>query len=333
MKALIISLFLGATILNAQILQVEQLFNRKLVKVKKEPLGVLKSFYGSTTLDETKIYDIVSRFDGYITNLYANETYKNIKKGKTLFTIYSDEISSIQQELQLAKKFNKNLVSSSVEKLKALDVNSNLINKIQNSKKIYKDIPFYSPMNSIILEKNINDGSYVKKGKLLLRLASLDKLWFIAKVYQKDLAFIKKDLEATIKIDGIDSPIKSTVDFIYPTIDMKTKSVDVRFILENKDLKLLPNMFAKVELNTMSRERLTLPKTAVLSKGDKYYVFKPISKKEFEPVKVEAKRIASNKYEIFNGLNEGDTVINNALFLLDSDAITNNLYESDDDNW
>lgn len=333
MKALITTLFLGVAILNAQILQVEQLFNRKLVKVQKEPLGVLKSFYGTTTLDETKIYDVVSRFDGYITNLYANETFKNVEKGKTLFTVYSDEILSIQQELQLAKKFNKSLVDSSVEKLKALDVNSYLIKKIKNSKKLYKDIPFYSPSNSIILEKNINDGSYVKKGKLLLRLASLDKLWFIAKVYQKDLTFIKKDLEAKIKIDGIDTAIKTKVDFIYPTIDMKTKSVDVRFILENKDLKLLPNMFAKVELKTMTKSRLTLPKTAVLTKGDKYYVFKPISKSEFEPVKVEAKRIASNKYEIFDGLKEGDTVINNALFLLDSDAVTNNLYESDDDDW
>ncbi len=114
---------------------------------------------------------------------------------------------------------------------------------------------------------------------------------------------------------------------------MKTKSVDVRFILENKDLKLLPNMFAKVELKTMTKDRLTLPKTAVLTKGDKYYVFKPISKSEFEPIKIEAKRIASNKYEVFDGLKEGDTVINNALFLLDSDAITNNLYQSDDEDW
>jgi len=333
MKQLIIALLMVSTILNAQILQVEQLFNRKLVKVKKEPLGVLKSFYGTTVLDETKIYDIVSRFDGYITNLYANESFKNVKKGNTLFTIYSDEILSIQQELQVAKKFNKKLVGSFSKKLEALNINSYLIKKMKSSKKIYKDIPFYSPSNAIVLEKNINKGSYVKKGKLLLRLASLDKLWFIAKVYQKDLAFIKKDSVAQIKIDGILNPIKSKVDFIYPNVDLKTKSVDVRFILENKDLKLFPNMFAKVAIKTMTRERLTLPKSAVLKKGDKYYVFKPISKKEFEPVQIEAKKVSSKTYEIYSGIEEGDEVISNALFLLDSDAITNSLYESDDDDW
>lgn len=333
MKRILIALFMVATIVNAQILQVEQLFNRKLVKVKKEPLGVLKSFYGTTTLDEKKIYDIVSRFDGYITNLYANESFKYLKKNEKLFTIYSDEVLSIQQELQLAKKFNKSLVNSSIEKLKALNVDKKVLRKIKGSTKLLKDIPVYSPSNSIVLEKNINNGSFVKKGKLLLRLASLDELWFIAKVYQKDLSFIKKDLKAKIKIDGVSSAIESKVDFIYPKLDSKTKSVDVRFIVKNKDLKLLPNMFAKVELKTMTRSRLTLPKTAVLNKGEKKYVFKAISKSEFEAIEIQAKRIASNKYEILSGVQEGEEVISNALFLLDSDAITNNLYESDDDDW
>lgn len=333
MFRVLISLFLVSSISIAQILQVEQLFNRKLVKVQKEPLGILKSFYGHTTFNEEGIYDIVSRFDGYVTNLYANKSFDHVKKGEKLFTVYSDEVLSIQQELQLAKRFNKKLIASSIEKLKALGVEKRVLEKIKKSNKSFKDIPFYSPSNSIILEKNINSGSFVKKGKLLLRVASLDKLWFIAKVYQKDLAFIKEDLKALIKIDGIEKSIKSKVDFIYPNVDLKTKSVDVRFVIDNKDLKLYPNMFAKVELRTMTRNRLTLPKTAVLNKGGKYYVFKPISNKEFEPILIEAKRIASNKYEIFDGVNEGDEVINNALFLLDSDALTNSLYESDNDDW
>lgn len=333
MKTVIVALFMVSTIVNAQILQVEQLFNKKLAKVQKEPLGVLKSFYGTTTVNEGKVYDVVSRFDGYITNLYANETFMKLKKDEKLFTIYSDEVLSIQQELQLAKKFNKSIVNSSIEKLKALNVDRKVLKKLKTTNRVLNDIPVYSPSSSIILEKNINNGSFVKKGNLLLRLASLDELWFIAKVYQKDLSFIKKDLEARIKIDGVDTPIKSKVDFIYPNVDLKTKSVDVRFVIPNKDLKLLPNMFAKVEMKTMTRSRLTLPKTAVLNKGEKKYVFKPVSKSEFEPILVEAKRISSNKYEILSGIEEGEEVISNALFLLDSDAVTNNLYESDDDDW
>ena len=333
MKLILSLLFFGITLLNAQILEVSQVFNTKLVKVKKEQIGEVKSFYGTTALNETKIYDIVTRFDGYITKLYANEQYKTIKKGETLFKIYSDEISSIQQELQIAKRFNKSLVNSNIEKLKSLDINTSSIKKIRNSGKTIKNISFYSPTNSIVLQKNINQGSFAKKGKLLLQLASLDELWFIASIYQKDLAFIKKDMKAKIYIDGISTPIDSTVDMIYPTVDLKTKSVDVRFVIPNKDLKLYPNMFAKVALKKVSKEMLTLPKTAVLSKGDKHYVFQKLSKTEIEPIEVTAKRISSNKYEILNGLKDGQAVINNALFLLDSDAITNGLYSSDDDDW
>ena len=107
----------------------------------------------------------------------------------------------------------------------------------------------------------------------------------------------------------------------------------MRFIIDNKDLKVVPSMFGKVDINVKNDVMLTLPKTAVLKKANDYYVFKPLPNGEFKPMKIDAKRISSNKYEILSGLGQNDEVINNALFLLDSDAITNALYKSDDENW
>ncbi len=332
--ALILLSFLSLTSVNAKIIEVEQLFNKKLVKVKEENVGISKNFYGKTMIDESKVVDIVTRFDGYITKLNANKNYMFIKKDETLFSIYSDKILSIQKEIQISKSINRNLYKSSLSKLSALDINKDEINKIKKSKISLNGISIKSPINAIVIKKNINNSSSVKKGKLLLQLANIDKLWFIAQVYQKDLAFIKKDMKAYIAIDGIEKSVKSKVDFIYPIIDAKTKTIDVRFIVDNKDLKLFPNMFAKVKIKSSKNLILTLPKTAVLTKGANHYVFKVISDKEFEPVKVEAKRLSSNKYQILDGLEKGQTVINNALFLLDSDAVTNALYESDtDDDW
>lgn len=333
MKLIFSALILGFTILNAQILEVEQLFNKKLVKVKKEQIGTLKSFYGRLAFDETKIYDIVSRFDGFVTNLDAKEQYQTLKKGDKLFSLYSDEVLSIQQEIQIAKNLNKQLIKSSVDKLKALDIDDSVIKKIKDSKTVLKDIPFYSPSNSIVLKKEINQGSFVKKGKLLLQLASLDSVWFIASVYQKDLSFIKNKMEAKVFLDGFENPIQTEVDKIYPIVNSDTKSVDVRFVLKNSDLKYFPNMFGKVMLQEKTKEALTLPKTAVLLKGNKKYVFKLLSKTEIEPIEIEAKRVSSNKYEIIEGLSENEEVINNALFLLDSDAVTNGLYSSDNGDW
>lgn len=331
-NVLILILLLGSFI-NAEILDAKQLFNKKITKVKKEEILLSKSFYGITKIDESSTFDIVSRFDGYITNLNANKSYMTIKKGEPLYSIYSSEILSIQNELQISKELNQNIYQSTLLKLDNLDIPKKSQEKIKNGKLNNNGLVVTSPTNGILLQKNINNKSSVSKGTTLLQIASLDKIWFIASVYQEDLAFIKKDKQATIYIDGLNTSFNTKVDFIYPIFDDKNKTVDVRFILDNKELNLLPSMFGKVDIIDKEKQLLTLPKTAVLKKSDSFYVFKYVSNDEFKPVKIEAKRINSNKYEIISGLNENDEVIDNALFLLDSDALTNSLYESDNEDW
>uniref|UniRef100_UPI004048A76F efflux RND transporter periplasmic adaptor subunit n=1 Tax=Aliarcobacter sp. TaxID=2321116 RepID=UPI004048A76F len=329
---LLFALLLG-TVSSAQIIEAKQLFNKKIIKVKKEELNITKSYYGITKIDESSLVDVVSRFDGYITKLDANKRYMSVKKDMPLYFIYSDDILSIQSELEIAKDFNKKIYDSTLLRLDNLAISKSEQEKIKNGKINSNGIIVKSPINGILIEKNINNSSAVKKGTPLLQLASLDKIWFITSIYQSDLAYIKKDMEAQINIDGINQIINSKIDFIYPTFDEKTKTVDVRFVLDNPSLQLVPSMFGKANITVRKDLMLTLPKTAVLKKADSYYVFKPISNSEFEPVKITAKRVASNKYEILSGLEVGDEVINNALFLLDSDAITNALYESDDEDW
>ena len=332
-KILILSTLLLSGFLQAQILDAKQLFNKKITKVVKEEVSINKSFYGVTKIDESSLVDITSRFDGYITKLNANKKYMTIKKGEPLYSVYSQEILSIQNELQVAKNFNQNIYQSTFSRLDNLDISKSEQQKIKDGKMNSNGLVVTSPINGLLMEKNINQSSAITKGNLLLQMASLDKIWFIASVYQSDLEFIKKDNKALITIDGINQKLNSKVDFIYPIFDEKTKTVDVRFILENEDLKLVPSMFGKVDINVKKDVMLTLPKTAVLKKADKFYVFKPLENGEFEPIKMDAKRISSNKYEILSGLNENDEVINNALFLLDSDAVTNALYESDKEDW
>ena len=225
-------------------------------------------------------------------------------------------------------------MNSSVDKLRYLDINKKEIEKISKNQVGLDGINFYSPSNGIILNKSINENGFVKKGNRLMQVANIDELWFISSVYQEDLEFLKKDLKARVLIDGISISFEANIDFIYPMANDKSKTIDVRFVINNKDKKIFPNMFGKVDIKSTSSVRLTLPKTAVINKASSYYVFKNISQTEFEPVKVEVNRINSNTYEIIDGLSLGDEVINNALFLFDSDAITNMLYETgSDDDW
>ena len=167
-RILFISTLLFGTFLNAQIIEAKQLFNKKVVKVKKEEVNITKSYYGITKIDESSLVDIVSRFDGYITKLYANKTYMKIKKDAPLYSIYSQEIQSIQGELEIAKEFNKNIYNSSLQKLDNLAITKKEQEKIKNSKIDSNGILITSPVNGILIEKNINNSSSVKKAEMLL---------------------------------------------------------------------------------------------------------------------------------------------------------------------
>lgn len=332
MRYILVLFLISITFLNGKIIEAQQLFNKKTTQVIKKDISITKEFYGNSQLTDDGIVDVVTRFDGYITKLKANKNLMFIKKNQALFSVYSQEIDKIHSELKLAKSLNNRLYQSSINKLEVLDLSKTEISKIKKSK-TFEEVTFYSPINAVILKKNINAKSAAKKGKLLLQLAFMDKVWVIAKIYQKDLSSIKKGQKVKVYFDGIDKVFNSTIDYIYPNIEAKTKTIDVRVVIENKNHKIFPNMFAKIKIQVEEKSMLTLPKTAVLNKASKYYVFQPISKDEFEPIEVTVKRVSSNTYEILEGLEEGQTVINNALFLLDSDAVTNGLYDADDDDW
>lgn len=317
--------------LDAQILSAKQLFNKTTVKVKEEKISQSQIFYGQTTVDTSKIFDVTTRFDGYITKLFANEDFMYIKKGEPLFELYSNELVTVQKELKISKQINENLYNSSFEKLIALGLQDQELKRIKTSNTVFDNIALYAPFNAILLKRNINNGSAIKKGQLLLQLANIEQLWFIAQVYQNDLISIQKGMPSKLYVDGIKQPFKTYVDRIYPIVDEKSKTVSVRFVVENKELKLSPNMFAKVEVKTKEKIALTLPKEAVIQKGNKHFVFLYLSSEEYEPIEVEAKRINSNTYEILSGLKANEEVINNALFLLDSDAVTNSLYSKDEE--
>lgn len=332
MRYILTALLISITFLDAKIIEVEQLFNKKTTTVKKQNFSIIKEFYANSSIIENNIVDVVTRFDGFITKLYANKTYMIINKNQPLFSLYSQDIDKIHGELQISKNLDKELFKSSIKKLEVLDISRREINKIKKTRSFEK-VTIYSPINGVVLKKNINDKSAIKKGKLLLQLANMDKMWVIVKIYQKDLNSIKKGQKVKIYFDGLNRVFESTIDYIYPNIESKSKTVDVRVVVDNKNYEIFPNMFAKIKIQVEKKSILTLPKTAVLNKASKYYVFQPISKSEFEPIEVEVKRISSNSYQILDGLEEGQKVIDNALFLLDSDAVTNTLYDEDDGDW
>jgi len=302
--------------------KIEQEFNIKTVKVTSQTIAKSKNFYGKTKADESRIYNINLRFDGFITKLFADKKLQYINKDDKLFSVYSKDIYNIFDELKLAKSSSKPIYNGISNKIKLYDILANDYSYKNN------EIVIKSKVNGFITKKLINNGSYIKKGQTIYEVTDLNKIWVIAKVYQKDLSFIKKGMDAQITLNGIDNSFNATVDYIYPNINQKDQTIDVRLIVNNDKLLLFPNMFANIKLFEKKQTILTLPKNAVIRRDGKQYVFFK-SENSYEPSEIKAVKIG-NIYHIIEGLDEDDEVVMNALFLLDSDSVTNGLYSNDE---
>ena len=299
----------------------EQAFNINTIKPKMQVQKISKTYYATTSYNESKVYDINIRFDGFVENLKADELYKRIKKGDKLFDIYSKEIYTLKKELDSTKNFPA-LHATILEKLKLYELDESAISTSGST------IPFKSKFSGEIIQKNVTEGSFAKAGSTLLKIVDNSNMWVIAKVYQKDYEFIKQGMSATVEIEGFDKPIAAKVSKIYSKINKEDLTFDVRVDLDNSNSNILPDMFAKVSFNKTADSALTLPKNAVIKRGDKFYVFIKTSPSEYEPQEVEVNYIGGY-YQILGGIDETTEVAQNALFLLDSDAVTNGSYMSE----
>lgn len=329
-----IVIFLLLVSLEAKIIEAKQLFNKTLTTVKQEKISESKVFYANIEADESRIFDITTRFDGFIENLYASKNYMYVKANDPLASLYSQDVVSAQDELLLAKKISANnaMYKSAYNKLLSLGLHVKSMNKINSSKTLIENIDIYAPINGFVINKKVNNGSFVKKGSLIMQIADLTKLWGIVEVYQQDLDFISVGMQVELQIKSTNKTVSSRIEQIYPILQKEKKTVALRVLIDNQDLQIMPNMFAKAIIKKEARTLLSLPRSAVLTKGDKHYVFAPISESEFEPIEIEARRIDSQKFEILSGLEANAQVIDKVLFMLDSDAITNGLYDQDS-NW
>ena len=309
-------LFLLPFASQAQIIDAKQLFNKKVIAAEKRTITLKKSFYATTAVDESRVRTFTIRFDGFVEKLFVTKRYSYLHKGDKLFTIYSDEVNTLLHEYAYGGS------KSVVGKLRNLAIPKSEYRKRGS-------ITLFSPYEGYVTQKRIFEGGYVKKGQPLFQIADLSDIWVIAKVYQEDLKRVHKGDTAKISIEGA-GDFRGKIDFIYPDVDPKSKTIDVRIILPNKEVKIFPGMFATVTVATARKEALVLPKTAVLTKGKKHYVFLDKGT-TYEPREVTARRIDAYTFEIVSGLKAGEKVIDRVMFMLDSDAITNGLYDSDDD--
>jgi len=334
MKIITKLLLLGVLPLSllAQKASVEQLFSVKTVKVKQETLSHSKKNYGFVKADEARVDYISPRFGGFVEKIYADKIYKYVKKGDPLITLYSPEVYKAKEDYLNSYNYTKNrknrgMLRSAKLKLELLGISQKEINAVLKNKEISQNTTIYAPVSGYIFEKNISNGSAFKSKAKLFKIVNLDEVWVEAKVFEEDREWLKNADSFTLHFKSTPKTYRATSKLFYPLLNEKEATMTLRLRVKNPNRELFVGMYASVISQDKKESYLTLPSDAVMRKNGKFYVFVVGEYEgEYDPLEVSVKPLNAHTYIIKDGLNVGDEVVSNALFMMDSDAQINGLY-------
>ena len=312
------------TIPHAKEATVKQLFGVQTVKVKLLAHAKSIKSYGFVRVDDARVYDVSPRFGGYVEVLYADTLYKKVTKGEALAKVYSPEVLKAKDEYRNSVNYAKNrtMIESSKTKLQLLNIpHAEIDTKISNFTTIV------SPADGYLFKKTLNNNSAFKAKSLLFKIVNLESVWVEVKIYQEQLALLENVESFTFSTAALKESFEATRGEIYPQLDEKEASFTLRVALKNPHAKLKPGMYMSVVMSQSKEKYLTLPATAVIRKNGAFYVFVVGEYEgEYEPLMVDVEVLNPDTYIIKSTLKEGDEVVNNALFMMDSDAQINALY-------
>ena len=290
---------------------------------------------GRVAYDERRLARINLRVDGWIQELFINFTGQTVKKGEPLLTLYSPDLLATQHEYLLAKrsqaKFSASsvaevretgdvLLSSTRRRLLLSGITEKQIQELESRGEPQTAIMITSPINGVVTKREGTQGMRVTPEMTLYEIADLSAIWVVAEVYESDLAYVKEGQEAAVTVDAYPGEtFKGKVAYIDPFLNPQTRTMRVRLELENRRLKLKPEMFAQVGLKASLGKGLLIPGSAVLDSGLRKIAFIDKGMETYEPKEIKARRI-DDQYLVQEGLSAGDKIVTSANFLIDSES-------------
>ncbi|HZP07126.1 MAG TPA: FixH family protein [Terracidiphilus sp.] len=294
------------------------------------------SVAGNVEMNEQSLFYVQTRFAGWIQNVFADATYQYVQKGQKLFTIYSPDLVSTEQEYLLAKQNQKTLapnphgmaaqeggwlLDAAEERLRQFGVPAPEITTLEQSGKVQREIAIESPASGFIIERSALPNAYVQPDSKLYTIADLSTVWVYANVFQDAVGRLKSGDPAQVTVDAYPGrEFTGHVDQILPQVDLTTRTVRVRLIFHNPGVVLKPGMYVNVEINVPLGKQLVIPASAVLQSGTRTIAFIDHGDGNLEPREIQTGPQIDDSVVVLKGLQPGDQVVSSANFLVDSEA-------------
>jgi Cu(I)/Ag(I) efflux system membrane fusion protein len=311
----------------------QQLIGLTTATVAEGPVGGEVRTTARVAVDETRIRHIHVKVDGYVERLFVDFVGMPVAKGKPLFTFFSPDFVSAQEEYLLALKTQKSLAGGPLQssggdlldaarrRLSLWDVPAAELAQLEQSGAVRKSLTLYSPITGVVTAKTAVEGMRLTPGDTPFELTDLSQVWGVADVYEPELPRVKVGMPAELSLGSFPGrTFHGRVAFIDPQVDPKSRTVKVRVELPNPKGELKPEMYGEMVLKSQARRGLVIPVDAVLDSGARKIVFVALGDGRFEPREVEAGANLGETLEIRSGLKAGDTVVTRASFLVDSES-------------
>jgi RND family efflux transporter MFP subunit len=316
----------------------QQLIGMRSVPAEVGTLTKDLRIIGKVSYDETHQTHIHTKVSGYIEDVFADSVGKAVQAGEPLFTIYSPDLVATEQDYLLALRSrdllktstvasaaqgSENLIAASRERLRLWDVTDEEIRRLETEGKFKRAIAVYSPVSGVVMERAAyHHGTFVDPSKELFMIVDLSHVWILGEVYETDLPFVKTGQVADIELpySSGSKKIHGRVSFIYPFLDPKTRTVQVRMEFPNPNLSLKLEMFTNITISAVLGRQVLIPQDALMDTGTEQYVFIDKGDGYVQPRKVKAGAEAGEKVGVLEGLKPGERVVSGANFIVDSES-------------
>ncbi len=278
---------------------------------------------GYVQFDERKVQQVRTRAEGWVEGLAVRAMGETVKAGQLLFTLYSPMLESAQQEyLDALKIGNAELIDASRARLRNLGLDAGTAARLDKSGRVAARVPFYAPIAGVVTELEAREGAMLSPDMPALTITELGSLWVVAEVPEAQSAWVKPGTQAEVRFPSQPGePIHGRVEYVYPELNMETRTLRARIVLEAPPQDVRPNMLATVSLTANEGDAvLHIPRSALIRNGTRDRVVIALGDGRFASRNVVAGAEAGDRIAIREGLQEGERVVVAAQFLLDSEA-------------
>lgn len=297
----------------------------RLEVVGRESLTQQVRAVATVVPDESRISHVHTRVSGWVEQLHVNTTGEIVRAGQPIARIFSQELLSSQTEYLAARRhtaasgITSVVVTSGRTRLGVLGMTAADIDAIERTGEPMRLVTVHAPRSGVVVNRGVTVGMSVDPSTTLLTIADLSRIWVLAEVPEANIPGIR--VGATAQLDFPASgrhAFAARVDFLYPTLTDRTRTLRVRFSAANPG-GLRPGLYGTATFESAGQPVITVPRDAVVDTGAEQHVFVATGDR-FEPRTIEIGVQLADRVEVRDGLEEGERIVAAGVFLLDSES-------------